>query len=228
MNESSPKKKRQLLRLCIKASLWLSLLVLVAISFSKWRIEHSAVNRVYTDINSIPKRKVALVLGCARHLANGRENLYFRYRMEAAAELYHAGKVAHILVSGDNSHVSYDESTDMMNALIAKGVHADHIVRDFAGFSTLDSVVRAKEVFLEEQCIVVSQAFHVKRAIYIGAAHDMNLIGYCAQDVSNRAGFKTNVRECLARFKTILDVHLLGREPKFYGDTIAIGSVIAP
>ena len=220
--------QRKYLRLAFRCTLAIACIGCFAMYVAKLQIDKHARGLTYTDIDSIPKRKVALVLGCARHLADGRENLYFRYRMEAAAELYHAGKVEHILVSGDNSRVSYDESTDMMDALMAKGVHADHIVRDFAGFSTLDSVVRAKEVFLEEQCIVVSQAFHVKRAIYIGAAHDMDVIGYCAQDVSARAGFKTNLRECLARFKTILDVHILGREPKFYGDTIAIGSVIAP
>ena len=87
-------------------------------------------------------------MGCARYLANGRQNLYFRYRIEAAAELFHTDKVRHILVSGDNSIDTYDESTDMMEALVEKGVPADRIVRDYAGFSTLDSVVRAKAVFL--------------------------------------------------------------------------------
>lgn len=220
--------QRKYLRLTFRCGLAFAFACCLALFFAKLHIDDHAEGLVYDAVAEVPQRKVALVLGCARLLVDGRQNLYFRYRIEAAAELYHAGKVQHILVSGDNSRISYDESTDMMNALIAKGVHADHIVRDFAGFSTLDSIVRAKAVFLEDEFIVVSQAFHVKRAIYIGAAHDMNLIGYCAQDVSNRAGFKTNVRECLARFKTILDVSILGREPKFYGETIAIGSFNHP
>ena len=228
MAKSTRSKKQRIIRFSISGCLGLSLLGLIGIMYAYAHIDAYAEAKVYTATEDIPFRKVGLVLGCSKHLANGRLNRYFQYRIAAASELYQAGKITYILVSGDNSRDDYDESTDMMDALVECGVPRDHIVRDFAGFSTLDSVVRAKAVFLEEQLTVISQDFHVRRAIYIGAAHDVDLIGYVAEDVSGRGGLKTQMREYLARFKTVLDVSILDREPKFYGKTITIGCAISP
>jgi len=127
-------------------------------------------------------------------------------------------------VSGDNSRKTYDEPADMKRALVRLGVPEDRIVCDYAGFSTLDSVVRAREVFLEEALIVVSQEFHVRRAIYIGKARGVDLIGFAARDVPRRHGIQTELRESLARFKAVLDVSLLGRRPRFLGEPIEIGA----
>ncbi len=130
----------------------------------------------------------------------------------------------YLLVSGDNSRETYDEPADMKRALVRLGVPADRIVCDYAEFSTLDSVVRAREVFLEETLVVVSQEFHVCRAIYIGKARGVDLVGFAARDVPRRHGIQTELREGLARFKAVLDVSLLGRQPRFLGETIAIGA----
>ena len=103
-----------------------------------------------------------------RHkLKNGNNNLYFDYRILAAVELYKAGKIKYILISGDNRKKDYNEPEEMKKALIQKGVPAKFIYLDYAGFRTLDSVVRAKEVFGQNQLTIISQRFHNERAIYL-------------------------------------------------------------
>lgn len=205
---------------------WLACLTLLVagIFIAKSRVDMAASGRVYADVDAIPARKVALVLGCVRVLPNGHENLYFRYRIRAAHELYEAGKVEYLLVSGDNSRTGYDESSDMKDALVELGVPADRVVCDFAGFRTLDSVVRAKRVFCEDKLIVVSQGFHVRRAIYLGASHDVDLLGYAARDVGRRYGMRTAMRESLARLKAVLDVTILQRQPRYLGEPMPIGA----
>lgn len=139
-----------------------------------------------------------------------------------AKELYFSDKVKFPLVSGGNSTKYYDEPTTMKKDLIALGVPGNKIYCDYAGLSTLDSVVRTKEVFKENQFIVISQGFHVRRAIYLGLAHDIDLIGYAPQGVSGLGSLKTELRECLARGKALLDVKFLNRQPKFLGDPVII------
>ena len=177
----------------------------------------------YSAVDAVPKNKVGLVLGCVPRLSNGRANSFFTHRMTAALELYQAEKVEYLLVSGDNHHVLYDEPTAMKAALVAAGVPADRVVCDYAGFRTLDSVVRANKVFLEDSFTVVSQRFHNQRAIYIGRTYGLEVVGYNARDVRRRWSIKTRLREQLARVKTVLDIYVLHQKPKFLGDTIPIG-----
>ena len=172
---------------------------------------------VATDYNSLQYNEVGLLLGTSKY-AYGRPNSYFVNRINAAVELYRAGKVKYILVSGDNSRESYDEPQDMKEALIAAGVNAEDIYLDYAGFSTLDSVVRASEVFNIESLTVISQQFHCERAIYIARAHGIEAVGYAAKDVSGASATRVKFREYLARAKAIMDVAIIGTEPQYYGD----------
>jgi SanA protein len=190
--------------------------------YAKYEIDTVSQRKVYNSINEVPKRKIGLVLGCSKYLSNGRQNLYFQQRIDAAKELYFSDKVKFLLVSGDNSTKYYDEPTTMKKDLIALGVPGNKIYCDYAGLSTLDSVVRTKEVFKENQFIVISQGFHVRRAIYLGLAHDIDLIGYAPQGVSGLGSLKTELRDCLARGKALLDVKFLNRQPKFLGDPVII------
>ena len=190
--------------------------------YAKYEIDTVSQGKVYGSIEEVPERKIGLVLGCSKYLSNGRKNLYFQQRIEAAKELYFSDKVKFLLVSGDNSTKYYDEPTTMKKDLIALGVPGNKIYCDYAGLSTLDSVVRTKEVFKENQFIVVSQGFHVRRAIYLGLAHDIDLIGYAPQGVSGLGSLKTELRECLARGKALLDVKFLNRQPKFLGEPVII------
>lgn len=190
--------------------------------YAKYEIDSFSQGKVYDSIEEVPERKIGLVLGCSKYLSNGRKNLYFQQRIDAAKELYFSDKVKFLLVSGDNSTKYYDEPTTMKKDLIALGVPGNKIYCDYAGLSTLDSVVRTKEVFKENQFIVISQGFHVRRAIYLGLAHDIDLIGYAPQGVSGLGSLKTELRECLARGKALLDVKFLNRQPKFLGDPVII------
>lgn len=190
--------------------------------YAKYEIDSFSQGKVYDSIEEVPERKIGLVLGCSKYLSNGRKNLYFQQRIDAAKELYISDKVKFLLVSGDNSTKYYDEPTTMKKDLIALGVPGNKIYCDYAGLSTLDSVVRTKEVFKENQFIVISQGFHVRRAIYLGLAHDIDLIGYAPQGVSGLGSLKTELRECLARGKALLDVKFLNRQPKFLGEPVII------
>ncbi|MDO5616815.1 MAG: ElyC/SanA/YdcF family protein, partial [Cruoricaptor ignavus] len=122
---------------------------------------------------------------------------------------------------GDNSQKHYNEPEDMMNELIARGVPRDKIYQDFAGFRTLDSVVRAKEIFGQKALIIVSQKFHNERAVFLARKNGIKAYGYNAKDVNKSAGFKTNVREKFARAKVFFDF-LFGVKPKFGGQEIVI------
>ena len=189
--------------------------------YANYTIDYEAEDNVTSDIGNLPNEKVGLLLGTSRILANGKPNPYFVNRIKAAAELYHAGRIQNIIASGDNSRKNYNEPEDMKNALIKLGVPADKIYEDFAGFRTLDSVIRAKEIFGQESFIVISQRFHNERAIYLAHQNGITAYGYNAKDLDKDAGFKTNVREKFAKVKVFWDL-FFGVEPKFGGEKILI------
>jgi SanA protein len=185
-------------------------------------IEWYASAWVFDDVEKVPKNRVALVLGTSRRMADGRVNLYFKYRINAAVELYKAKKVDYLLVSGDNSLSYYNEPMDMKKALMEAGIPENVIFLDYAGFRTLDSVVRANKVFGQSRYTVVSQPFHNKRAIFIARQYGIQAIGYNAKDVNAEIGFKTQVREIFARVNVFLDLYLLFTKPKFLGESVKI------
>jgi SanA protein len=172
---------------------------------------------VYRDVSQTPSRPVALVLGTAKYVQGGRRNLFYISRIEAAAQLYKAGKVRAIVVSGDNGRVEYDEPSQMKADLVELGVPAEFITCDYAGFCTLDSVHRAERVFQESQYIVVSQEFHVRRALFIAADRGHDAVGYAVPTPGGYWGAKVRLREVLARVKAVLQVHALGSDPKYLG-----------
>lgn len=124
-------------------------------------------------------------------------------------------------MSGDNSVKNYNETEDMKFSLMEKGIPEDHIFEDFAGFRTLDSVVRAKEIFGQNSIAIISQKFHNERAIFLAQKNGMSAYGFNADAVSKAYGFKTNLREKFARVKVFVDL-IFGVEPKFGGEKIEI------
>ena len=179
---------------------------------------HAAAGRIFTSVETVPANDVGLVLGTSRLTTHGKPNLHFNQRIEAAAALYHAGKVHHLLVSGDNHIASYDEPDDMRSALVAAGVPASAITCDYAGFRTLDSVVRAKEIFGLSQCTIISEAFHCPRAVWIARQYGLDAIALAAPDVGLKSwSLRANIREQLARSWCAVDLYLLHRGPKFLG-----------
>jgi SanA protein len=205
------------------ACVWLAGAGVLAVLAAAAEIRLAAKGRTYSTVEEIPHRRVGLVLGCSRTLPDGRRNLYFITRMNAAVELFEAGKVDYLIVSGDNHIKGYDEPTDMKLALADAGVPTNRVYCDYAGFRTLDSVVRAKEVFGQAHVTVISQQFHNERAIYIAGRRGVDVIGYNAEDVRSIHRLRTMLREQLARVKTVLDVSALRTEPKFLGPRVEVG-----
>lgn len=203
------------------------LLVIAFTVYANVRVEKSAGNRIFASVDSIPHNKVALLLGTNPLNRRGRPNSYFTNRINTAAELFLAGKVDFIIASGDNNTKEYDEPTAMRDSLIAHGVPEDRIILDFAGFRTLDSVVRAKEVFGCDSLTIISQEDHNARALYLA---ETNGIVAVALSAPLRAGrwvrTRLAIREWLARDKMMLDIWF-GKKPHFLGEKIEIPNITA-
>ena len=181
-------------------------------------ISKDASAYIYSDVSKIPPKKALLLLGTSKYVKKGHINYFYKYRIESAVRLFKAGKVKAIVVSGDNGGKYYDEPTTMHDDLVAHGIPSKYITLDYAGFRTLDSIVRAETIFDLHDYIIVSQRFHLERAIYIAHAKGQKVIGYVAKDFKNTVwGKRMQHRELLARAKAFLDLHILGKEPKFYG-----------
>ncbi len=199
----------------------LLILASIMLLISNQIVKTSAKNKTFYKADQIKKNKVGLVLGTAKYLKNGHLNLYFKYRIDATVTLYKQGKIDYVLISGDNGHKNYDEPTDFKNELIKRGIPANKIFLDYAGFRTLDSVIRAKEIFGQDSITIISQKFHNERAIYLASNNGIDAVGFNAKDVTIKYGLKTKIREYLARTKAVLDV-IFGIKPKFLGKKIEI------
>lgn len=205
---------------------WLALLpvaALLAVAACEWCVHAAARGRVYGDVSALPARRVGLVLGTGKRVGRGQPNPFYARRIEAAAELLRAGKIQYLLVSGDNSRRDYDEPSAMKRDLVAQGVGADRIYCDYAGFRTLDSMIRARRVFGLTDCTVISQRFHCERAVFLARSCDLDAIGFAAQDVVARDAIRTLLRERLARIAAVLDAWVWHRGPKFLGPPVVIG-----
>lgn len=189
--------------------------VFVVLSTNLW-VLYSTDEQIYSNIEDIPEMEVALVLGTSHRLVNGSPNPYFKDRIKVASKLYLEGKVKHILVSGDNATKYYNEPIVMQKALIALGVPSEDITLDYAGFRTLDSVIRCKKVFDQDDITIITQSFHSHRALFISDYYNMKSIAMVNfNGPSVPGGMK--VREYLARTLAVLDLYVINREPKFLG-----------
>lgn len=175
---------------------------------------------LYSDINALPSRPVALVLGTAKYTRGGQQNLFYRNRIAAALALYRSGKVQYFIVSGSNPSKTYNEPADMQADLIAGGVPAENIQPDYAGLRTLDSILRVEKVFGNTRYIIVSQPFHNARAVFIAHHNGHDAVAFNAANVTINYSLKTRIREVGARLKAISDLFLTNKQAKHYGDKI--------
>lgn len=201
--------------------LLLAILPLLIVLGCYWVIEISSNHKVYDSLETIPYNKVGIVLGTARHRVEGGINPYYQHRIDAAIQLYEAGKISYILVSGDNGSVYYNEPNTIKKDLIEGGIPEDRIFLDYAGFRTLDSMVRAKIIFGLDSATVISQEFHNERAIFIAQKKGLEAIGFNARDVKGSRGIRVHTREYFARVKVFLDL-IFNTQPRFYGNRIRI------
>lgn len=170
--------------------------------------------RTYTRISKIPPRETALVLGTSPKMKSGKANPYFTARMDATALLYHHGKIKKIIVSGEKSR-GYDEPSAMKNYLVyQEGVPENIITEDPKGFKTQRSINNCKDIYQQNDVIIVSQGFHNLRALFYARNNDMNALGFDAQDVlSNQSFYRNQSREFLARVSAVV-FYILGIEKK--------------
>jgi SanA protein len=199
----------------------LTILVIVSVFIINNQVTNFAKGRTYYKTRHIPHRRVGLLLGTGRVVSTGQMNLYYLYRIRATVALFKAHKIDIILISGDNSRKDYDEPSMMKTDLMAQGIPEERIHLDYAGFRTLDSMVRCKEIFGQNKVTVISQHYHNERAIYIAHKKGIDAIGFNAIDVGGSYGIKNHTREKLARVKMILDL-LLNKQPKYLGEKIKI------
>lgn len=210
-------KNKVILLITVFIIIFLSLIFLSNV----WVIQ-TAHSRLYNSLENVPFNNVALLLGTSKYNSSGNPNLFFKYRIEAVTALFHTGKIKHIIVSGDNKEMSYNEPRDMRKALLANQIPDSCITLDYAGFRTLDSVVRCKKVFGQNKVTIVSQRFHLERALFIAHKYDMDAIGFIAEDAPQQYGIYTYIREYFAKFLAVIDLYILHASPKFLGDPIEI------
>ena len=191
-------------------------LPVLAVAWPNFAALMTARGRLFENPQDVPPGRVGVVFGCDDKIG-GRDNLYFRYRIEAAAALWKAGRLRCLIVSGDNRTTHYNEPLKMRQALIEAGVPAERIACDYAGLRTLDSVVRAKKIFGVEKVVFISQRFQNERAIYLAKANGMDAVGFNAKDVEGRVGWRIRLREVGARVKMWLDVNILKTRPRHLG-----------
>ncbi len=196
--------------------LLISAIVVIALA-NIWVIVQTS-GSLYENIADVPESKLALVLGTSKYMVGGGINPYFKNRIEAAVQLYRAGKVKHILVSGDNRTIYYNEPETMKKELLRSGIPEAHITLDYAGLRTLDSIVRSKEVFGQNRFTIVTQKFHGYRAIFISQFYNIETTCFIAGDVPITNSPLLMIREFLARPLAIIDLYLLKTSPKFLGD----------
>ena len=207
------KWKRWLRRLLILAG--------AAVVLGNLWIEVRAWRRVHSVLENVPPSEVALVLGTSYKLRGGAPNPFFAGRIAAAAGVYHAGKARHLLLSGNRTG-AHDEPTAMREALAAHGVPESATTPDYAGFRTLDSCARAKQIFGVARLTIVTDDFHAARAVLLARHFGIDAQAYCSEPMSLRSSKKTRLREIGARGKALLDLYVLRTRPRFLGPPVRL------
>lgn len=196
----------------------LCLLVLVMIVCDRM-VGHAAKDRLFDSVESVPHCKVGLVLGTSPISTwTGRRNYYFDHRITAAADLYKAGIVDWLVVSGGdyrNTERGYDEPVAMRDSLMKQGVDSAHIVLDYDGTRTLNSIAKMRDVYRQDSIVIISQKYHNERALYQAKHLGIEAIGYNAMTPARRRSWWRNRgREVLARVKLFIDI-ARGTQPDF-------------
>jgi SanA protein len=203
----------------LKSLILLSILAFAGILLLDHWISWKTAPYIYEDINAIPARDVGVVLGTAKYVRAGGINQYYQYRINGAHELYNNKKVNVLLLSGDNAQLSYNEPITMRRDLVKIGIPRDNIVLDYAGFRTLDSVVRVRKVFDTNNFTIITQRFHCERAIFIAMHQGIEAQCYA---VPSPETLSVRIREIFARLGALTDLYILNSQPRFLGPLVPI------
>lgn len=199
----------------------LGLIEVALLAGNAWIVQ-SAAPYVYNSPTQLPDNPVGMVLGTSPYTHTGHKNKLFAGRIRAAASLYEHGKVAHLLISGANPSRHYNEPRKMYQALRKAGIPDAAITLDFAGFRTLDSVARARQVFGLQRYTIISQRFHDYRAVFLARHKGMDVVAYDPRTDNNRLPLRTQAREFFARVKAVLDLYVLHTQPRMLGEPVPI------
>lgn len=209
--------------------LWLPVLVLILcvlvlpLVVCGWLVHHAAKGRIYTEEARLPFNNVGMVLGTSpTNNYNDLPNQHFMHRLQTAAALYHAGRVKHLLLTGNNDSHGYDEPSDMRVVLLKLGVPESATTLDPAGFRTLDSVVRARDVYGQHRITVITDHFHSYRTIFLARHYGVDAVAFPSEDVELRWSLKSRVRECFADVKACLDLYVLHTKAQKLGNPVVL------
>lgn len=202
---------RKSLKICIWIFVFFTVLCIGVMLICNQIVVNNAKCKVFSEIDSIKFNKVGLLLGTTPQARFDRiTNYFFIYRIDAAEQLYRAGKIEKILISGDeNSLDGINEPECMRDSLVARGVPACAIILDGKGFRTICSVINSNKVYGLKNFTIISQKFHNERAIYLAEHLGLdieNIQAYNAKDPKSRRAYLTTIREYFARVKMFLDL----------------------
>lgn len=169
--------------------------------------------RIYDDLANVPPAPVAIVFGAGLR-SNGEPSPLLADRVDAAIELYKVGKVSRLLMTGDNRQANYDEPSAMRRYAVARGVPADRITLDDSGLRTYDSAYRARNVFGITQAVLVTQRYHLPRALYLANWFGIDAVGYVAGHDNYAGQDYYDIREAAAVVVTWYEVHILKPLPR--------------
>ena len=206
-----------MIRRIVKYGGYAIVVILLFVLVANVVIISSTSEHIYS-VEEVPQNEVGLVLGTSSKLLSGGENPYFTNRIRTAAELLESQKVNHLILSGDNNTVYYNEPATMKDKIRQEGVPDSVLTLDYAGFRTLDSIVRCKEIFGQDHITIVTQKFHAYRALYICEYYDMNAVVASAEGATMSGSIKVQLREIFARPKALLDLYVFKKSPKFLGE----------
>jgi SanA protein len=212
-----PRSRRR--RAAISAALG-ALTALGLVAWADASVREATSGRLFDAADDVPKRYVAIVLGAG--VVDGAPSDVLADRLATALALFKRGRVERFLVTGDHGAPGYDEVAAMQRYLLDAGVPASAVFLDHAGFRTLDSMVRAKAVFQVDGAVVVTQAFHLARAVYLARAQGIDAVGVAADRRRYLGSGWYALRERLARVQAFVDAQGLGRQAKFLGAPIPI------
>lgn len=216
LKNSSVAASRPLLRAALGVLLIGVLGLLAGVLPAAW-VYLANQDRIYTDPSRVPAMPVAVVFGAGLQ-GDGSPSWMLADRVDAAVGLFQAGKVSRILMTGDNSRAEYNEVAAMKERAVALGVPADQVNLDYAGFRTYDSCYRAKAVFGVERAVLVTQRYHLPRALYLARAFGIEAVGLAAGIDSYPRQDYYNLREFAAQAVSWYEVHITRPLPRYLGD----------
>ncbi|NLM50598.1 MAG: DUF218 domain-containing protein [Clostridiaceae bacterium] len=211
-----------MLKKCLKIMVWVLSLFLVVIAFV-FSINIYVINvgkKYIVELEDLPESDAVVVLGAIVY--GDRVSTTLERRLNTGFEVYKEGKAPKIIVSGDHGKKYYNEVKPMRDFLLDKGVKKEDIFMDHAGFSTYDSLYRARDVFLAKNIVVVSQEEHLTRALYIARKLGLNAYGVKSKDYTASVGKVQKYREILARVKAFLQCEIFHSKPRYLGETIPV------